>query len=67
MSSLVKSIVNDIQRKGLIGKEFYVAIEGNNVEMGLGFCPKNKSGINLDEKVDRFELEGLLNLFLGKF
>lgn len=67
MSSLVKSIVNDIQRKGLIGKEFYVAIERNNVEMGLGFCPKNKSGINLDEKVDRFELEGLLNLFLGKF
>lgn len=67
MSNLAKLILSKVERRGLMGKEFYIAIEGNNVEMGLGFCPKNKSGLNLDEKVDRFELEYLLNFFLGKF
>lgn len=67
MSNLVQSIVGNVRRRGLMGNDFYVAIEGNNVEMGLGVCPKGKSGINCDNQVDGFELEGLLNLFLGKF
>lgn len=65
MSNLVQSIIGKVVSRRLMGSDFYVAVEGNNVEVGLGFCPRGKSGINFDDKVDRYELEGLLKLFLN--